>query len=837
MQSTFIQEPQCGCLKPLNTSKDIQGATNPTSNGATETPTNLVAESTTDQTVTFHDDRVTDHSMFPSHVPLAPDLLRSVKETRTHDIKDFLGRPSVLSTGIISTANAIGDTIFQVDLPADLLALAMYREKTRGFLSFRATVNLRFQANAQRFQQGRLFINYFPQAILNPKKDSIVFPSLTLSTQLPRVDFDFSTDSDVALSIPYVSPTLGFNQTDGTGAMGTYRVRVYSPLVSPGGPATVDWTVWCWFTDVELDFPTLTPQSSRPRRQARKLEPSEMETAPISTLFKKVSSAATLFKDVPLLSSVAGTVSWAANIGAKVAAAFGFSNPDTPNTTSFVHANLANDIANVNAVGNAVSLGLLSDNKVAVLPGFSGTDIDEMSFNYLASIPSYIDRFSWTTSQTATSMIYSKSLSPGTMATFSPSAPDFAYPTPMLYIANMFKYWRSGFVFTFKFVKTEFHSGRLAVVFIPGLSTLPTSFLDSKYGYREVLDLRESNEFTITIPYAATLPYMSRNNGATAPNYDNMGWLYIYVLNPLVAPTTVSPSIDVIVEVAADDTFEVAVPDNMYFPPVMYQPGTGAPTITTHYDDEFEPQALGENVQDNSKEATTMPDAPSIAGIANNDGGLAAAVNCIGEKIVSFRSLAKRAAPIFSSGAPTNIIDVLRPKIVSLTNYSDNTAVPAPYALDYISMIAPLYNYQRGGLKFHAYTTSGTSGRTFLRAGLAPNSLGTAPAVILLTADEDKMVNNSLAIHTGPEIAGGLSFTVPQYSRTHCEMYRLWTASNSLPTDIYCSDLRIYVKGNAQSGTTRILRQAADDWTCGFFTGCMPIRYVNQGVILQAATM
>jgi hypothetical protein len=824
---TNSRHPNADLLIAVRRVQDIPAATTP--------PTNQVASTTVDQTVAFHDDLSSSHNVFPVKSSLPDSILKSVQEERTHDVTDFLGRPVRVRSGVITPSQGFADTVTTVSLPTDILLQDMYREKLRGFLSIRATVNLRFQANPQRFQQGRLLITYFPQDTLNPKKAGIVASSMTLLTQLPRVEFDFATDTDVALSIPYVSPTLGFNQVTGTGQMGSYDVRVYSPLVSPGGPAEVDWSLWVWLTDVELDFPAFTPQSGKPKRQTRKLEPSEMETKPISGILSRVSKAATLFKDVPLLSSIAGTVSWATAIMANTASSFGFSNPDTANTSSLSHMNVAHDIANVNAIGNSVSLGLLSDNKVATLPGFSGTDIDEMSFNYLTSIPSYLSRTTWGSATPSGIPIYQTQLHPGAMMTRSDSNLDYVYPTPMLYIANMFRYWRTGFTFTFKFVKTEFHSGRLAVVFSPGTTT---TFDQSRFLYREIIDIRESNEFTITIPYTSTLPYLSRTN-AGIYNFDNMGFLTIYVLNPLVAPATVSPSITMITEVCADNTFEVAVPQNMIFSPVCYQPGTGAPALVAETEEEFEPQALGENAQDSLKGATTMAPAPSIAGIQNNDGGLAASMYCIGEKITSLRSLAKRAAPIIDSGAAANVATYFRPKIVSLDNCSDNVTQAAAYALDYISMIAPLYNYQRGGLKFHAYCPGASSSNSYIRAGLAPNMIGTVPIVRATSnAIAEVQTNNALAIHTGPLVAGGLSFTVPQYSQTHCEMYRIYTQDTyTLPTDIYCSDLRVFIKGNTGSNNTRILRQAADDWTCGFFTGCMPIRDLSIAAQTPLATM
>ena len=778
-----------------------------------------------DQTVTFHDDIAVDHNAFPQFVPVERSILSSATESRTHSIKDFLGRPKILKSGTLSTAQVQGDVVAQVDLPQEAIFQKMFAEKLSGFLNFRATVNIRFQANAQRFQQGRLFINYFPQASLQPVKFDVVVSSLTLSTQLPRVDFDIATDSDVSLSIPYVSPTLGFNQMDGTGPMGKYTVRVYSPLVSPSGGNTVEWAIWVWFTDVELDFPALTSpefvaQASRPKgkRQMRRLTPSEEEAAianngPISGLFSKVTRAANIFKDVPLISSVASNVSWVSSILGNTASAFGWSNPDAQNNVHFSKLNLSHDIASVNAIGANTNLGLLSDNKVQAMPGFAGTDIDEMAFNYLSGIPCYINEFSITTTDVHGQPIWGKDLIMDNFCVSSPSAPGFVYPTPMYYIANMFEYWRTGFTFTFKFVKTEFHSGRYVVVFSPGSSSAP-AFGDTSFLYREILDLRTSNEFTVTIPYVATVPYLAMTPGTS------MGRIDVYALNPLVAPTNVSPSVKVLVEVAADDTFEVAVPRIVNHTPVLYSPGTGPPGFRSRslaIEEGFEPQGLGVDVQDNSKESTFMPPAPSIAGIPNDDGGLSASSHCIGEKITSLRALAKRAAPYISSVAVTTSNTLsFRPKIIALTRATDTVSEPSVMGADYVSMIAALFNYQRGGLKFHVYGPD-----VYLRAGLAPNTQTTQP---ILQTTGDTLQNTPFAIATGPTIAGGLAITIPQYSRTHCEMYRLYSTLHPLPTDVYCSDLRVFVKANAPYTNLRVLRQAADDWSCGFFTGCVPLQ-------------
>jgi hypothetical protein len=369
-------------------------------------------------------------------------------------------------------------------------------------------------------------------------------------------------------------------------------------------------------------------------------------------------------------------------------------------------------------------------------------------------------------------------------------------------------------------VKTEFHSGRYAVVFSPGNQT-PPAFASSNYLYREVLDLRESNEFTITIPYTSTLPYLQ---------FDSiMGYVSVFAINPLVAPTTVSPTVTCLVEVCADDTFEVAVPRSYFATPLLYVPGTGAPTVDEE-DVVFEAQALGEDVQAASRNVRTQIPAPSIAGLPNNDGGLASSMYCIGEKITSFRALAKRAAPYYQRLSGTETLIALRPKILGFQNSSDNVPSLLPLAVDYVSIVGALFSYQRGGLKFTIYGPD-----DYLRAGLAPNALGTSLVVAIPPASESTATSNCLAIATGPKVSGGVTVIVPQYARTHCEMYRLYTTNTyTLPSDIYCSDLRLYIKANSPLTNLRVLRQAADDWECGFFTGVLPV--YNGGGIAAVAT-
>merc|ERR1712137_1362345 len=129
--------------------------------------------------------------------------------------------------------------------------------------------------------------------------------------------------------------------------------------------------------------------------------------------------------------------------------------------------------------------------------------------------------------------------------------------TPIAGLANVFHNWRGGLRFKFKFAKTPYHSGRLAVSFLPanintllGADTTPfdVTLQDSAFLHREILDLREAFEFEFTVPYTANIPYLNVKQP--------MGRLVIHVLNPLIGTEIVSDDIDFAVEVSGAEDLE-----------------------------------------------------------------------------------------------------------------------------------------------------------------------------------------------------------------------------------------------------------------------------------------
>jgi len=486
------------------------------------------------------------------------------------------------------------------NVPSDVFPVD-YVQKANGFYGFRANFVVRLQVNANRFQQGRILLYYKPYPYRYTYFDVTGNTPASLDlysvTQLPRVELDLSTETEVTLVIPYYSPFPWYPLTDSgplNYAWGKFDAVMYGALVDPSGSTGVDYVLWGHYEDVELVMPALpfgatdggapvraiaapaistnfvahagTPRGKRSQRgKGESYTDSEInpKTGTVSRSLASISTAAGALSALPIIGTYLAPVSWATGILSKTAAAFGFSKPTTEESACISHLQSMPDYSHADGSDSSKKLTLLKQAKVAELPNYGGVDIDEMSFAHMMSVPGFIGAYSWSTTGLQGDLVFDYLLGPG--------SPDLSLVQNQVIrgpavsvIPRMFKYWRGGFKFKLKFVKTEFHSGRLLVAFnpklVPGYGQIGIS--NSFYLHRDVIDIRTNTEYEFSIPYVSARPY------TTIDSY--IGELTLMIANPLRAPTTVSQTIDIIVEVSALPDFEVAAPTGQ----VWYNDGT-----------------------------------------------------------------------------------------------------------------------------------------------------------------------------------------------------------------------------------------------------------------------
>lgn len=449
---------------------------------------------------------------------------------------------------------------------------------------------------------------------------------------------------------------------DGDGNTESYPVTGFT---ANSTTATVTWvessgTKNAAFGVVAAAASTIEPQSGVMRSA---MEEDVENDGPLSgPLYATSKVAGTVSKYIPLLSSVAGPLSWATRIASNVVSAFGYSRPLQLEQNARFWQSQNHYQNNADGPDTAFNLGLLQDNKVCVIDNGGGTPIDEMAIEYIATKPACVSRFQL--SPGSSGFRYGISLCPNAMysladignnahynvpfewtnwtnanySVISSSTPLRASgqvidTTPNFMLGTMFRYFRGGFRFRVKVNKTRFHAGRLALVFTP-YSVLNTEVTDvwvptdgssvgsttDLLGHSMIWDLREDAEVVFDCPYIYPKPYCEY--------YEPYGIFTISVVDNLSAPENVANTLTFAVEVEALSGFEYAYPQQSNYivdPMIDYRSqeiGGGVEPLST----EIQPQSG--NFDSGCPFPTDKTDM---------------SCECIGERILSVKQLLSRA--------------------------------------------------------------------------------------------------------------------------------------------------------------------------------------------------
>ncbi len=601
-------------------------------------------------------------------------LLASVNDTQAFPqrLEDFLAKPIVLASGNFSTTDTYS---FFNSLSMPYTALtnaqgAMYLNKLKGYFGFRANMRFKLVINANRFQQGRYMVGFTPLCSPGPTTSqlkNLAFnnmhnASLVQRTTVPHVEIDLATATSAELLVPFMSPDNFYPLSDPISGndnypLGYVNLYPYSPLVSPAGSTVASYTLYVSFEDIRL-FGAASPQSGISDKEVTNKQNGIISgvALPFAEGFQRMSEW-----KIPMLSEMAHDIGWVLNLIGGAASAFGFNKPIQGD--SLTKMMILNNPSHSNVDGDSAvrTLSIFQRPGVNDIKGIFGSDYDEMDFSYVVRKFAWFQTTSWTTSSVIGNLV-NIPVRPSVGVVGLGGAIHF---TPLAFVADQFEQWRGSIVFRFKLVKTEFHSGRLSFAFYP-TDEVATYVSDPYYVNRVIVDIREHSEMEIVVPYISRKPWTQAGNP--------IGFLAVDVVDPLVAPATVSSSISILTEIAGGEDFEVALPNSFQYGPILMTPQSGI-------DQSIFRSTIGDTSITSSK----------ILGTSS----------CVGDKITSFRALLKRFTkfrPVgddftveldtFSFNMPVDIVPVL------------SATVPTTYwNTDHYGLIASCYGMVRGGVR------------------------------------------------------------------------------------------------------------------------------------------
>lgn len=531
-----------------------------------------------------------DTSFSSTLFPVQPEL---------QDVAAYFSRPVCVKSDNLPTG--VRQRIFntQPSFGSWLAYWSIGRERLLGAYGIRASLVFTLQVAATPFHQGLVSLSFQYGADAAYATSGCYFRALRscTATNLPHVVCDLSSDSMVQLKVPFhfVTEYARIAASPQNPAYGSVAINTLTAVPTVAGMTSPSYQLYVHLEDIQLfgaspqAFNTITLSSGRSLNPVAQEfeEASKPVSGPLKVMSKALSFVA---RGVPSLSSLLGSPVWALNKAAGVISAFGYGKPAVcdPVVRIFRQDNICEFNTDIPSAINVLAIS--GKNTTAITTAVGATDVDEMSLSYVTSRWGQICYFNYDTSVTAGTRIYATPINPLCMwfrdfasggfacnkqpiSTSGASANSFQ-PSHIMFASTCFKQWRGGMKFRFTFAKTKMHAGRVMVAFNPDMYSKSLfeffntatvvnsagygSLGPDPFGYSAVFDLKDGNVFEFMVPYVAPSPYVTVCT--------NTGSLSMYVVNPLIAPSVVSSSIQVLVEVAGAPDFELACPSGIMFP-------------------------------------------------------------------------------------------------------------------------------------------------------------------------------------------------------------------------------------------------------------------------------
>lgn len=808
---------------PNTTTNDVEQ-----SNNSNSVPNEQIVreQNVTDDTTTFINSAVLKTNDTSYVYSLPHDFIKtSYGGVIDQSLTAFLEKPIVFATGNFQTTDTFSTFFNNWNMPYSLLtasAADIWKQKLKGFYGMRMTMKFTIAINGDPFQQGRYILGWVPMAgaAYDGIKTALSYNqhlcSLVQRTTVPHVEVDVNTDSMAELVIPFVSVKNFYNLQEIFSAthqtvLGTLSLYPYEPLASPAGSTTVSYTIYASLHDVEL-FGAASPESGL------------VET---SELANKLHNANTFLKSTKVISKATGaasqvakyagdfmslfapqsltaplySVAWVMNAAKDVAKLHGYSKPTQGDSSMKV--TLRNNInhSTVDGDSDAIGLGMCASNGVVAVPGLASSKYDEMSYVSIATRPAWFKTETWALTTPV-----------GAFSTTNinhyygvlQSGNDMLQPLSLLSL--MHTYVRGGIRIKVKFVKTKFHSGRIAFSFYPVGNGINLTG-NSAYVNRWIVDIRTQSEITMDIPFISDRQWCLSG--------ENFGILKADIVSALVAPATVPSSIKLLYEVSALEDIEFATPGPFNQAMIIATPQSGL------YDESEVNGVLGG--------ASVIKDP------------LLSTATTVGEKLVSTRAYLRRFFPfrgMQGNATGTKKFNSYFNSIVTDALPVLDTATSDFIASDPYAILSRCFAISRGGTRFRFINGGGN----------------TVPSTISLTinypsSDTSTIVDSSAGltgIYTGYSRAyqqctnnSTITVEVPQYTTVFGRATAdTWTSGaattkykingRGATTVVHALPASLTLPAN-QAGfeNTSVFRAMADDGDLMCFVSVPPIRDVT----------
>lgn len=466
--------------------------------------------------------------------------------------------------------------------------------------------------NGNSFYYGRALLSYNPCLLDDQVTVNRAFfaQDLIAASNKPHILIDPCTSEGGEMTLPFIWPEnyLDITKAGWEDNMGRCTIHDFHVLKhANGGTDPITVAIFVWAEDVSLLIPTtLSVQSSTcgpvmldrfgfplpfehqsySQGHKKKKTYKKMSNTTRADEFKhdglisKPASAVAKIADylsvVPIIGPYAKATSMIAGKMGQVAKLFGYSRPQIVADVQPYVPRYAGNLANTDVPENVNKLSLDSKNELTIdtrTMGLSGED--EMTIHSIASRMTFWKQFDWPEVATSGTMLASMKIMPMLVDYLSVAPVTEIHSTAMAFATLPFAFWQGSIKFHFKVICSEYHRGRLRLVYSP--HTIGAGDVPFNQVYSTIVDISADKEFDYECKWTNIrawgqvpsltdldnnfdlLSFSTETRVSGGTSYDN-GTLAVYVVNELATPSTEPADIRIQIWVSAGDDFAVSCP-------------------------------------------------------------------------------------------------------------------------------------------------------------------------------------------------------------------------------------------------------------------------------------
>jgi len=413
------------------------------------------------------------------------------------------------------------------------------------------------------------YFGQLPTEIIDASSSEVVEFSIPWTTPLPKRTNTYGFDS-IALWV--MSPLASDNQP---GIAVSVPIQVQAAFVNPrlynqvpsgglalGGSAPVSIT--------KVNAPVILNQGVTVKKTAvagkamkkngmAKEAQTKAKQGLISSSLATFSGITAGLSILPGVGSIASGLSLAANIGSKIASAFGYSKPPIETAPMPVFSTSMPYRNTFSGLDTAEPLSCDTNCLVATDPGLVGSSEETLDIYEIAKVPSFAQQFQIPIGVAAGSFITSFGVNPCVWYGTTLGAGKLTYASHVGYIASFFKLWTGGMTYKFVFPSTVYQSVTIAICWTP----LPMTTY-SETVRQEQFTINKTTTVNFNVPWEQPQPYLPTRipkgtAGAIGDGAISNGYISVFAINPITNTQGANLAINAFVYCAASESTRFAV--------------------------------------------------------------------------------------------------------------------------------------------------------------------------------------------------------------------------------------------------------------------------------------